>query len=142
MSRKNGLGTLYFGKYNSYFIKARQVNSVGDVSSLTFSKLQAAVKAWPITSYYRNIENYIGVFKDKGVTYILTEAHLTFKTLKELIVERKLNSYQKTQVLRNLFKVMKHCADMGQPMYHGHLHPGNILVFIFNTRFLRKIIES
>lgn len=128
MSRKNGLGTLYFGKYNNYLIKARQVNSAGEVSALTFSKLQAAVRDWPTTHYYKNIENYVGVFKEKGVTYILSEAHPTFKSLKELIAEHKLNSYQKIQVLRNLAKVMIHCEEMKHPLHHGHLHPGNLLV--------------
>jgi len=134
MNRKNGLGTLYFGRCRGIQVKVREIAVQGEISSMIYTKLVSEVKRWLQQQYSRSLENPFAVFTENKLTYIVMEGHPDWRTLREIVKENTMSMAHRIDILKNLAKIMNYCVHMKEPLSHGHLHPGNVLVCVRDLR--------
>lgn len=95
-----------------------------------YAKLHTEIKGWHEKIRFSQIENYIATFTQNQITYIISEYKPEVPTLLELLQKDGVPKTKQLAIMRAVAKAMNHLLNQKEPMSHGHLHPGNILVLL------------
>lgn len=93
-----------------------------------FSKLQSEIKTWRDEVQNKCLEGYLTCFQHDASTYLVTQAHTDHLPLREALASGKWSLEDKISLFKKLAKTLNYCVNMKNPLHHGHLHPGNVLV--------------
>lgn len=128
MTRKFGLGDIYFMDYEGIELKVRKIK-LRDISSYVISQMENEIKHFIKNFQLDCIEKYLMVVGDSRSYYIVMQRSPDYVTLSEVMqLQRSMKIHERLSLMVLVCRAMCRVSLAGSVCHHGHLHPGNILV--------------
>ena len=112
-------------------MKVRKIN-LKDMSSYVIQQMEAEVKEVATVCKTSCIERYYAITGNAKAYYILMQNNSTWLTLEQCLHNKnKAEMLDNLRIMKLVANAMQEISSCGSKYHHGHLHPGNILVWEF-----------